>query len=190
MMILTDGGQDATTESLKFWRDNRHQLGTFIEARAYLSEDDVIVDGRRFANTGHGSQNAWPQSPKLVLIDEDANELWLTACCAGYGGTGPGGTQDILVEEGFGTSEEIGRLVTDHLVLVLRKGLAQPVEAVPSVLRGNDRDRRNLDRWLTRLWHEPRIHTDKALRTASRWLRKSDPLDGAPDGVHGTEDAA
>ncbi|GAA2793201.1 hypothetical protein GCM10010441_18050 [Kitasatospora paracochleata] len=190
MMILTDGGQDATTASLRFWRDNRHHFGTFIEARAYLSEDDVIVDGRRFANTGSGPQHAWPQSPKLVLIDDAGNELWLTACCAGYGGGGPGGTAEILTEEGFGTEESIARLVTDHLVLVLRKDHDEPVEAVPSAVRGTDRDRRNLDRWLTRLWHEPRIHTDKALRTASRWLRRSDPLDGSPRGVHGAADAA
>ncbi|MFJ4192091.1 hypothetical protein [Kitasatospora sp. NPDC089509] len=187
MMILTDGGQDATTESLRFWRENRHRFGTFVEARAYLSEDDVIVDGRRFANTSHGPQYAWPQSPKLVLIDDSGNELWLTACCAGYDGSGSGGTQDILVEEGFGTAEQIRPLVTDHLVLVLRKDRDQPVEAVPSALRGNDRDRRNLDRWLSRLWSEPRIHTDKALRTASRWLRRSDPLEGAPSGMHGIE---
>ncbi|WP_042428014.1 hypothetical protein [Streptacidiphilus anmyonensis] len=191
MMILADRAGGDTLESLRFWRDNRSKFGTFVEARAYLSDDDAIVDGRRFASTVSGPQYAWPQSPKLVLVDENGDELWLTACCCGYGGTAPGGTEDILIEEGFvDTPEDAARLVADHLVLVLHKGAAQPVEAVPVEVRGNDRDRDTLERWLERLWHEPRIHTDKAMRAASRWLRKSDPLDGAPDGVHGDEHAA
>ena len=190
MMILVDRAGGDTQASLQFWRENRARFGTFVEARAYLSDDDAIVDGRRFASTVDGPQFAWPQSPKLVLIDDNGDELWLTACCCGYGGTGPGGTEEILVAEDFVTEEQLGRLVSDHLVLVLRKGAEQPVEAVPVEARGNDRDRDRLERWLTRLWHEPRIHTDKALRTASRWLRKSDPLDGSAHGVHGEENAA
>ncbi|MFC1436051.1 hypothetical protein ACEZDB_36000 [Streptacidiphilus sp. N1-3] len=190
MMILTDDAQGDTGKSLQFWQEQRHRFGAFVEARAYLSDDDAIVDGRRFAATVHGPQYAWPQSPKLVLIDEAGDELWLTACCVGYGGTGPGATEDILVAEGFVEADKAARLVGDHLVLVLRKDRDQPVEAVPVQVRGNDRDREKLDRWLTRLWHEPRIHTDKALRSASRWLRRDDPLEGASGDVHGQADVA
>lgn len=181
MLIMSDGAVDGTDESVSFWRDNRSAFGEFVEAWGYLSDDDALRDGRRFTNSTRGDL-ASPVQPKLVLIDEHGNELWLTACCVGYGGGGPGGTETILVEEGFGSQAYLWKMISNHLVLGLRKGVDEPLEAVPVSVRGSKRDRYQLDRWLNRLWYEPRIHTPADLRRAARWLKKKDPLEW-PAGV-------
>lgn len=181
MLIMSDGAVGSTNESLDFWREHRARFGEVVEAWGYLSDDDALRDGRAFVNSTRGDLGS-PECPKLVLINAAGDEMWLTACCVGYGGGGPGGTETILVEEGFGPQARIEELVSGHLVLGLRKGEDEPLEAVPVAVRGNHRDRTRLSRWLQRLWYEPRIHTDKGTKKAARWLAKKDPLEW-PHGV-------
>jgi hypothetical protein len=120
MKILSDGGASSTIESLRFWEDNRTDFGTFIEAYVFYSEASSLMAGRLIPVRGSTRTDA----PTLVVVDERGDELWLSACSCGYEGTGPTGTADLLLREGFDARlvVEVFRTVRLHLV----KGESEP----------------------------------------------------------------
>lgn len=116
MLIVTDDGYGATRQSVQVVNDNRHLFGTFVEARVYHGPDGALLDGRF---------SRWrvdlPDAPAMVLIDDRGNELWLSGTPCGYTGQGPGGAEELLLQEGFGTAAQV--VCDERFVrIILRKG--------------------------------------------------------------------
>jgi hypothetical protein len=116
VLIVTDDGAGITVGSVEVWENNRGLFGTFVEARVYAYSDGAMIDGRLCR---------WridrPDAPKMVLIDDQGNELWLSGTPCGYGGQGAGGAVRILRQEGFG---DVAETVYDTRLVkvVFRKG--------------------------------------------------------------------
>ncbi|MBU1180407.1 hypothetical protein KJ885_05695 [Patescibacteria group bacterium] len=76
--VYKDDGSGTTERSLKYWKNQRYRLGQVVE-----------IEMRNY-NTSR------PHS--LRIKDNNGNEIWLSGCVSGFGGTGPHGTLKILQE--------------------------------------------------------------------------------------------
>ena len=96
LRIVDDSG--LTDRSIAVWRLTRPLFGEFLEA--------ACGDIESFRNTKYDI-DLWTQRTGysftygLVLRDDRRQELWLNGCTAGYRGKGPGGTEQVLAEEGY-----------------------------------------------------------------------------------------
>jgi len=88
--IFKDDGHGVTDLSLKFFREVKGNIGTIIEAEA--SQEPLRTER---------DKDGYLTEYNLILADSEGNEIWLSGCNCGYGGTGPHGTFEILKEVGL-----------------------------------------------------------------------------------------
>ena len=97
MVIYMDDGGGVTEDSIAFYR--HAQIGRII--RADVSRDPLKVVVKQSFDS-YGLVRGWVHLEyTLILFDNKRNELWLSGCNCGYGGTGPHGTYTILQECGL-----------------------------------------------------------------------------------------
>lgn len=110
-MRLDDEGNGITRDSVRFFRDHRHELGEITSAEL------------RFPGFGD------PFDPYLmVLRDANGNEMRLSGCTTGYNGEGPRAAMQLLVEAGFPATHAQG--VFSEPTIVLSRPPASAVRAV------------------------------------------------------------
>jgi hypothetical protein len=86
-----------TFESISVWRKTRPLFGVFREAYCNEAPTGQAAYGLDLWTANCGG----PFKGGLVLLDDRGQELWLSGCKAGYDGTGPSGTAEILEAEAF-----------------------------------------------------------------------------------------
>jgi hypothetical protein len=111
LMNYFDNGLGNTADSIAYYRDHRHELGTILAA-------EVSFPGL----SGH-----YPYC--FELRDDRGNRLFLSGLTAGYAGEGPRGAMEVLVEAGFGVTDA-QRVFHDRQV-VLRQP-TWPPDGLPS----------------------------------------------------------
>jgi hypothetical protein len=83
-MRYSDSGNGIAADSLDFYRQHRHQLGSITSAQLRFPGFDD------------------PHDPYLMVVrDEAGNEIALSGCTTGYHGEGPRAAIRLLVEEGW-----------------------------------------------------------------------------------------
>jgi hypothetical protein len=117
--IYKDKAQGVTLLSLRFFQDHRAKLGQIRQVKTSFKPLYIRRTG----------------AYHTVIRDVDGNEIWLSGCCAGYGGTGPHGTAFLL--------REIGLPVPSRLFTSKRKPVVVHSAAGPR--RG-----KQLSSWLSR----------------------------------------
>jgi hypothetical protein len=154
------------------WRNNRKLFGNFVEARVYSQSDGGLIDGRR---SRWSDDVMYPESPKMVLIDDQGNELWLSGTPCGYVGQGSSGAEKILREEQFGDAAEA--VFDERFVkIVLRKSedgtvVAELTEQGQTLWDGESR----IQRWL---WRQEKLPVDANREAEIDRLKREDPLRG------------
>jgi len=93
MAIFKDSGAGSTDISLKYWKRVKARLGRIIRADA--SFEPLIKEPRTWNGIPYMAEY------NLILIDDRGNEVRLSGCNCGYGGTGPHGTFEILKDAGL-----------------------------------------------------------------------------------------
>jgi hypothetical protein len=98
-MRISDEGNGITRDSLEFYRNQRHRLGSAREITVrFPGYDD-------------------PHDPYLLVVSDDAgDQLRLSGCTTGYVGEAPHATMRILVEEGVPVA---------HAMVVLSAAIAR-----------------------------------------------------------------
>jgi len=86
-MIIKDGGHGITQKSLALWNARKKDIGKVTSVKSFFENID---------ETGHNT-----------VITGEKGEMWLSGCNCGYGGEGPNGTREILVE--LGVDDETAR---------------------------------------------------------------------------------
>jgi hypothetical protein len=81
-MILYDDGGGITRRSIDFWHDNKHKIGNVGMLK--VSFDSHIHNDKEY---------------NLVAMGNEGT-IFLSGCNCGYGGEGPHGTKQILIELG------------------------------------------------------------------------------------------
>jgi hypothetical protein len=82
-MNYFDNGQGITAESVDYYREHRHELGTFVSAEVSFP----------------GLSEHYPYC--FELRDDRGNRMFLSGLTAGYAGEGPRAAMEILIEAGF-----------------------------------------------------------------------------------------
>jgi len=90
LSVFKDDGHGATGLSLQFFHGIRDKLGEIVEAEA--SQEPLRTET---------TEEGYSREYNLILRDDGGNEVWLSGCNCGYGGTGPHGTFEILKEVGL-----------------------------------------------------------------------------------------
>ncbi len=103
-MKMMDEGHGITVKSLKFWRENKHQLGKVHHVTAA-----TLALERRPITT---EENRIIMADYHVEITGTDGAMLLSGCGCGYGGEGPNGTKSILVE--LGVPEDIAEKLTHN----------------------------------------------------------------------------
>jgi hypothetical protein len=122
-MNYFDNGMGVTADSLSYYRDHRHLIGTVVAAEVSFP----------------GLSDHYPYC--FELRDDRGNRLFLSGLTAGYPGEGPRGAMEVLVDAGFAVVDA-QRVMHDRQV-VLRQTAWPPDPALPTV-RSTQRPR--LDR--------------------------------------------
>ncbi|BAU28240.1 helix-turn-helix protein [Aneurinibacillus soli] len=96
----------STYDSIDFFRENRHKLGQIVHAYAFFNPIDAAIHNF-YVPSQHFKRGVFLniETPHLVLVDTEGNEMWISGCNCGYGGTGPHGSQTVLQECGFPQKE-------------------------------------------------------------------------------------
>jgi hypothetical protein len=82
-----DNGLGITADSINYYRDNRHQLGTIITADVAFPD---VADHYPYC---------------FELRDDRGNRMFLSGLTAGYPGEGPRAAMELLVDAGFPATE-------------------------------------------------------------------------------------
>jgi hypothetical protein len=82
-MNYFDNGTGSTQDSLSYYRNNRHLLGTVVAAEVSFP----------------GLSEHYPYC--IELPDDQCNRMFLSGLTAGYAGEGPRGAMQVLCEAGF-----------------------------------------------------------------------------------------
>jgi hypothetical protein len=108
MLILKDGGNGVTPDSLEFWKENKDKIG--IIRRVEVSKDSLQNDIRK----SDWFVDGYPVEYTFIAYGDDGVIL-LSGCNSGYGGTGPNGTAKILTE--FDIPVDIARkiMLSNHI---------------------------------------------------------------------------
>jgi hypothetical protein len=93
LTVFKDDGAGATDISLRYWRHIRPRLGRIIRADAGL--EPLVKEPRMSRGIPYIAEY------NLILLDDRGNEVRLSGCNCGYGGTGPHGTFEILKAVGL-----------------------------------------------------------------------------------------
>lgn len=118
-MNYFDDGLGITADSIDYYRDHRHELGTILVAEVAFP----------------GLSDHYPYC--FELRDDRGNRMFLSGLTAGYVGEGPRGAMEVLVEAGFGVVEA-QRVLHDRQV-TLRQCSWPPEPELPPLGRGPDR---------------------------------------------------
>jgi hypothetical protein len=134
---LYDYSHGITFESLEYYRKRRHRFKTFVEAYVFSEEADAVAAGFYEAND-EPCEDGDPHikdvlAPLLVLRDADGAELWLGGCTCGYGGTGPSGSHEVLLDAGF--PREAVDAVYKHSLVRLHRDATTPIVACKSAYK-------------------------------------------------------
>jgi hypothetical protein len=110
-MNFFDNGLGITADSLAFFREHRHQLGSVVAAEVSFP----------------GLSDHYPYC--FELRDDRGNRMFLSGLTAGYSGEGPRGAMEALVEVGFPITDA-QRVMHDRQV-ILRQGSWPPDPELP-----------------------------------------------------------
>jgi hypothetical protein len=110
-MNYFDNGLGIAADSIAYYRDHRHELGTILVAEVSFP----------------GLSDHHPYC--FELRDDCGNRIFLSGLTAGYAGEGPRGAMEILIDAGFGVTDS-QRVFHDRQV-VLRQP-SWPPEPLPS----------------------------------------------------------
>jgi hypothetical protein len=102
-MNYFDNGLGISADSIAYYRDHRHELGTIVAAQISFP----------------GMSDHYPYC--LELRDDRGNRMFLSGLTTGYAGEGPRGAMEILVDAGFPVVDA-QRVMVDRQVV-----LKQPV---------------------------------------------------------------
>jgi hypothetical protein len=86
-MNYFDNGLGITADSISYYRDHRHELGTILVAEVAFP----------------GLSDHYPYC--FELRDDLGNRLFLSGLTAGYAGEGPRGAMEVLIDAGFGVAD-------------------------------------------------------------------------------------
>ena len=116
-MNFFDNGLGNAADSIAYYRDHRHELGTILAAEVSFP----------------GLSDHYPYC--FELRDDRGNRLFLSGLTAGYAGEGPRGAMEVLVEAGFGVTDA-QRVFHDRQV-VLRQPTwpPEPLPSTPALTR-------------------------------------------------------
>jgi hypothetical protein len=112
-MNLFDNGLGITADSIAYYRDHRHELGTILTAEVAFP----------------GLSDHYPYC--FELRDDRGNRMFLSGLTAGYPGEGPRGAMEILVDAGF-PAVDAQRVFHDRQV-TLRQPVWPPDPELPSL---------------------------------------------------------
>jgi hypothetical protein len=91
MTVFKDDGGGVTEISLKYFAQvSKRVCGRFVRAEA--SFDPLVSELGR---------DGFRHEYNLILVDDCGNQVWLSGCNCGYGGTGPWGTFEVLKQAGI-----------------------------------------------------------------------------------------
>mgnify|MGYP001558152792 CR=1 FL=1 len=93
MAIYKDTGHGVTIQSLMEFDKIRPILGRIVAADAGL--EPLKTEARKESDIEYTVEY------NLILKDDRGNEVWLSGCNCGYGGTGPHGTYELLQKVGL-----------------------------------------------------------------------------------------
>lgn len=93
--------QQSTTDiSIKFYEDHINKITGLRAVNIYLNAFDAVLDD--FYIPGDiflwGNSIREIETPNMVIMGWDNQEIWLNGCNCGYGGTGPHGALGILLD--------------------------------------------------------------------------------------------
>ena len=103
MTVLKDPGHGITRKSLDFWKTNRDKIGPVLS---------VEVDDNLHSEL---SPRGYPLEYPCAIYGADGM-IRLSGCTCGYGGEGPHGTAQILVDIGVGREEALRMILQKPLV--------------------------------------------------------------------------
>jgi hypothetical protein len=112
-MNFFDDGQSTAAQSIAYYRDHRHELGTIVAAE--VSFPDL--------------SDHYPYC--LELRDDRGNRMFLSGVTSGYAGEAPRAAMEILVDAGFSVVDA-QRVFVDRQV-VLRQGIWPPDPLPPGL---------------------------------------------------------
>jgi hypothetical protein len=109
-MNYFDDGRSNTADSLTYYRDHRHNLGTIVTAEVAFP----------------GLSEHYPYC--FELRDDRGNRMFLSGLTAGYAGDAPRAAMEVLVDAGFGVVES-QRVFSDRQVTLRQP--SWPPEPLP-----------------------------------------------------------
>jgi hypothetical protein len=112
-MNYFDNGLGVTADSLNYYRDHRHLLGTIIAAEISFP----------------GLSDHYPYC--FELRDDQGNRMFLSGFAAGYPGEGPRGAMEALIDAGFPATDS-QRVMVDRQV-TLRQPVWPPDPELPAL---------------------------------------------------------
>jgi hypothetical protein len=112
-MNYFDNGLGKTGDSLAYYREHRHELGTILTAEVAFP----------------GISEHYPYC--LELRDDRGNRMFLSGVTAGYPGEGPRGAMEVLVDAGFSATDAL-RVMHDRQV-TLRQPVWPPDPELPAL---------------------------------------------------------
>jgi len=97
-LVYFDHEETSTRKSTASWEIHKHELNCIEEIRIYRYKQDAARDGYfEVGSPFFGILHDYA-APTMVIRAKNGVQLWLLGCNCGYGGEGPQGTVDILLD--------------------------------------------------------------------------------------------
>ena len=139
LIVEPEEGAGVTRTSLKFFEDNRGELGEIESVTLYQFSKDAVIHGfyRRAYNQKIGPFDCL-ETPKMVVRDFGGKEIWLKGCNCGYKGEGPRGSLNILSK--IGVPEEEAKKLFEHSAIHFFRQEDGPWRTLPIAEKENHSD--------------------------------------------------